>query len=58
MHSICEYLVQQMFFSGDKTKHMLLFIFHALYTCLAAECYKEKKEKTVWMPFKYYLRIL
>ena len=34
-----------MFLSGDKTKHMLLFIFHALYTCLTTECYQQEKEK-------------
>ena len=59
MCSICEYLVKQTFLAGDETKHMLLFIFHALYMCLIAEVlqYKQKK-KEGWVPCKYYLNIL
>ena len=32
-------------FSGDETKHVVLFIFHALCTCLIAEDYEKRKKK-------------
>ena len=44
-------LVKQMFKAGDETKHMLLFIFHTLYTCLTVEDLHntERERKTVDM---------
>ena len=38
-------LVKQTFLAGDETKHVLLFIFHALYTCLTAEDLQKEKEE-------------
>ena len=35
-----------MFLVGDETKHMVLFIFHALCTCLTVEDFtKDQKEE-------------
>ena len=42
---ICEYWKKTNVLAGDETKHMVLFIFHALYTCLTAEDYERKKER-------------
>ena len=36
-------LVKEMFKVGDETKHVLLFIFHALYICLTVEEQKQRK---------------
>ena len=43
---------------GDETKHVVLFIFHALYTCMTAEDYereKKKEKRKKWILCKYYL---
>ena len=31
--------------TGDVTKHMLLFIFHALYTCLTVKDFHKERKK-------------
>ena len=40
-------LLKQMFLASDETKHMLLFIFHVLYTCLTVEVLHEMSRKTI-----------
>ena len=39
----------------DETKHMLLFIFHALYMCVTVRDYMQTKGK--WILCKNYLKI-
>ena len=38
-------LVETNILVGDESKHVLLFIFHALYTCLTVEDLHREKQK-------------
>ena len=53
-------LVKTNVLAGDETKHVLLFIFHALYMCLTVEDLHREEQKSTsrrYIPCKYYLKI-